>query len=63
MENLDTNFAVCGYCTQTCLCITDSLSDTTYVETNDQSETKQLHLSPDSPVIDAWVQQTVKRTS
>ena len=35
LENLDTNFAVLGCCTQTCLCITDSLSYTTYVETND----------------------------
>ena len=33
LENLDTNFTVWGYCTQTCLCITDSLSHT-YVETN-----------------------------
>ena len=34
LEKLDTNFTVWGYCTQTCLCITDSLSHTTYVETN-----------------------------
>ena len=33
LEYLDTNFIVWGYCTQTCLCITDSLSHTTYVET------------------------------
>ena len=34
LENLDTNFTVWGMCTQTCLCIIDSLSHTTYVETN-----------------------------
>ena len=42
LENLDTNFAVCGYCTQTCLCITDSLSHTTYVETKKKKKTQML---------------------
>ena len=35
LENLDKNLLFEVNCTQTCLCITDSLSHTTYVETND----------------------------
>ena len=34
MENLDKNLLFEVNCTETCLCITDSLSHTTYVETN-----------------------------
>ena len=34
LENLDKNFLFEVNCTETCLCITDSLSHTTYVETN-----------------------------
>ena len=35
LENLDKNLLFEVNCTETCLCITDSLSHTTYVETND----------------------------
>ena len=34
LKNLDKNLLFEVNCTQTCLCITDSLSHTTYVETN-----------------------------
>ena len=35
LENLDTNLLFEVNCTETCLCITDSLSHTAYVETNE----------------------------
>ena len=34
LENLDKNLLFEVNCTETCVCITDSLSHTTYVETN-----------------------------
>ena len=39
LENLDKNLLSEVNCTETCLCITDSLSHTTYVETNKQTKT------------------------
>ena len=38
-------FTVWGYCTETCLCITDSLSHTTYVETKWSLDRKQQWLT------------------
>ena len=40
LENLDKNLLFEVNCTETCLCITDSLSHTTYVETNEYIEGK-----------------------
>ena len=37
LENLDKNLLFEVNCTETCLCITDSLSHTTYVETKKQT--------------------------
>ena len=37
LENLDKNLLFEVNCTETCLCITDSLSHSTYVETNDEN--------------------------
>ena len=40
LENLDKNLLFEVNCTETCLCITDSLSHTTYVETKKQDQFK-----------------------
>ena len=55
LENLDKNLLFEVNCTETCLCITESLSHTTYVETNqnqyvDQCKvTKNILRSPAPP--------------
>ena len=42
-ENLDKNLLFEVKCTETCLCITDSLSHTTYVETNEDKVLKFIY--------------------
>ena len=61
LENLDKNLLFEVNCTETCLCITDSLSHTTYVETNDVLGT-QIHwqiqgvLVMHGPISFIWMQ-------